>query len=80
MDDGWCQSKQCIDGACAVDGCQALTSECWSVWDCCSGMCTYDSGIGPYEPGHCASKLWWGADCQDDSWCVSGQCVDSVCQ
>ncbi|MGB0592503.1 MAG: hypothetical protein ACPGU1_22695 [Myxococcota bacterium] len=74
----WCESGTCTDGICTSESCTDNGAMCYEGEECCSGLCTWDQQ-SPYIPGECFSAQGTGSACLDDTWCVSGSCVDGAC-
>jgi hypothetical protein len=79
LDDTWCVSGSCIDGACGQPTCESQDQPCWSDGECCDGFCTY-SGAMAYTPGLCQPTQPLDTFCLADSWCESGACLDGLCK
>ncbi|MCB9788518.1 MAG: hypothetical protein H6744_17690 [Deltaproteobacteria bacterium] len=77
-DDAWCQSTNCVENACALQGCSLADAPCEYGQQCCSGLCAVTGLAG--APGHCVDPQAPGAPCESEAWCRSGICQDSKCQ
>ncbi len=77
--DAMCASGTCADAECAAPTCVARGDECWHDAACCAGdFCTQHGQS--YVVGTCLRKRVDGNECEVDSWCRNGHCIDGFCR
>mgnify|MGYP001054917462 CR=1 FL=1 len=79
LEDAWCESGLCIEGACSAPNCAPQEGMCWSDDECCQGFCTF-SAESLYNPGVCQPLQPLESLCEGDAWCESGSCIDGLCK